>query len=1205
MPIMHCLARIRPLHKATGTRLDIHLASASLKEITGLNGVVWEPAMVSAPVLNMRVFNGDFQAAVEPGSASLPINMHALKLSYPLADACAWSAAHVDIWAGEAGQAWPWPQVFSGKVAGWDRKGQVLSLTAETTFEDKNVLTATYAGTGGIEGGADLKGRVKPLALGWPQNVEPVLINAVDSVYQFSAYGPIEQVTKLYERGADFGAAVADYADYAALVAATIAPGKWATCLAQGLVRLGAPAYGVITGDIKGHKVGASAPRLTGALINALATISGTSTGSIETASLAALDAAAPYPVSAMITDQVKFSDAAKGLALPCNWQAGISLLSKFFVMPVTLSGAAALTLDAQGRSDPQVIESAERDVGPPYYKTIMGAARAWRVHTADEIAFQAPLIPRGDYSASEIYREGNWVTSPDGSTWVYINTAAASGNAPPTWPTTSNAYWANLTAPSTSAVVASLTNESVVLAASSDGVVSSFTPAAGNMVLTLGGASLTTGVTYSVVSAAGVTIAINSSTGAYTVSAMSADTGTATLRATWDGKTFDKVYSIAKSRIGLPGGNGVNGADGASFAAVYLYKRATSTPALPTTTSTFTFATGVLTGQNNGWTQTIPSGTDPIYVTTAAAVSSTATDTIPAGEWAAPTVLAQNGSPGTNGVNGLNNATVFLYRRAASTPALPSTTATYTFATGVLTGHNNSWTQTVPAGTDPVYVTAAVASSNTATDTIAAAEWAAPTILAQNGTNGAPGAPGTDGVTYYTWIAFADNAAGTLNFTTGAPGGRTFIGIAANKTSATEGTNPADYTWSAYAGPPSFGLVAGSANVQIAGGKVYCTSTPGGSWTEQAYSSESYVRGAYVAFTDGGAGGAYMVGLNSDPTTGTAWEQVDFGIYPQSGTGQVVIVNSGSFAYTSATGFWTSGARFAIQYDGKTVSYTKNGVQFYSQSASAGLRLWVDSSFANTSSSLPLFTITAFSAAGSAGNDGSAGADGLSIAATKPIMSIACSANGTPKSGELPRTTQMIVYAGNTDVTSSATYSRTESNCTVTNAGGGAFTATAVAADGAYFDVTASYGGKSITMRITLPKIRDGSAAASQAGAVTINNTSGYTGTQGGPFTLPVGPNGTIYLNATVSYSVSSSSATLYGKWQYRTTPGSGGWTDVASETTGDTAIVGEPGALTVSSTLSGPGTAANWEFQFVNRKVGGGTASVSGDASAQVSWS
>lgn len=65
------------------------------------------------------------------------------------------------------------------------------------------------------------------------------------------------------------------------------------------------------------------------------------------------------------------------------------------------------------------------------------------------------------------------------------------------------------------------------------------------------------------------------------------------------------------------------------------------------------------------------------------------------------------------------------------------------------------------------------------------------------DGTNGIPGAPGADGVTTYTWIAYATNSTGTTGFTTGANTGQEYIGIASNKTTATESTNPADYTWS------------------------------------------------------------------------------------------------------------------------------------------------------------------------------------------------------------------------------------------------------------------------------------------------------------------------------------------------------------------------------------------------------------------------
>ena len=447
--MLYCLATIAPLHIASGERRIVRVASANSRDITGTGGYIWEPAITQAPVFRVTLFNGDFQAAVSAGAAALPIQMATLKKSFPWADECAWKGAEVEIRVGKPSDAWPWKLAFKGRVSGYERKGQVLALSAEAALDDKDVLTASYAGTGLIEGDADLKGKVKPLAIGWPKNVEPVLINAVDSVYQFSAYGPIEAVTTLYERGSDFGASTGDHADYAALVAATIPAGRWATCLAQGLVRLGAPQAGVITADLKGHIVGTVTPRLTGSIIAALAGIAGIAETDLEADTLDALDLAVPFNVNLNLVDQIKFLDVARRMALPCNHQSGVSLEGKFFVLPISFEATPAFALEAQGRSWPQVIElPIEQETSPPFWRTVLGAERAWRVHSAEEISFSATLIERGPYSDTETYREGNWVSQPDGSTWIYIATEASAGNDPPTWPTASNAWWTYRTAP-------------------------------------------------------------------------------------------------------------------------------------------------------------------------------------------------------------------------------------------------------------------------------------------------------------------------------------------------------------------------------------------------------------------------------------------------------------------------------------------------------------------------------------------------------------------------------------------------------------------------------------------------------------------------------------------------------------------------------------------------------------------------------------
>ena len=67
-------------------------------------------------------------------------------------------------------------------------------------------------------------------------------------------------------------------------------------------------------------------------------------------------------------------------------------------------------------------------------------------------------------------------------------------------------------------------------------------------------------------------------------------------------------------------------------------------------------------------------------------------------------------------------------------------------------------------------------------------------------GTDGVPGTNGKDGKTYYTWIKYADNANGS-NMYDVPKATTTYIGIAVNQTTSTEGTDPSKYTWSRFRG--------------------------------------------------------------------------------------------------------------------------------------------------------------------------------------------------------------------------------------------------------------------------------------------------------------------------------------------------------------------------------------------------------------------
>ncbi|EJX07292.1 host specificity protein, partial [gut metagenome] len=67
-------------------------------------------------------------------------------------------------------------------------------------------------------------------------------------------------------------------------------------------------------------------------------------------------------------------------------------------------------------------------------------------------------------------------------------------------------------------------------------------------------------------------------------------------------------------------------------------------------------------------------------------------------------------------------------------------------------------------------------------------------------GTDGIPGKPGADGKTFYTWVAYSDNADGNPMYQVPHDGTK-YIGIAVNKETREESTNPADYTWSLFKG--------------------------------------------------------------------------------------------------------------------------------------------------------------------------------------------------------------------------------------------------------------------------------------------------------------------------------------------------------------------------------------------------------------------
>lgn len=102
-----------------------------------------------------------------------------------------------------------------------------------------------------------------------------------------------------------------------------------------------------------------------------------------------------------------------------------------------------------------------------------------------------------------------------------------------------------------------SLSNDSIILSATSTGVVSDYSKAYGDFVVFEGQNKLANGVTYSKVSEIGMTSSINAS-GRYTVTNITTDTAMAIYRATYKGVQIDKQVIVVKNKQGVTGSPGV-----------------------------------------------------------------------------------------------------------------------------------------------------------------------------------------------------------------------------------------------------------------------------------------------------------------------------------------------------------------------------------------------------------------------------------------------------------------------------------------------------------------------------------------------------------------------------------------------------------------------------------------------------------------------
>ncbi len=294
-----------------------------------------------------------------------------------------WSNALASCWYGEDGDPFSqYTQVFSGRVSGFNRQeiyASVALLGSEADLQ-RPALFDEYEGTGGLEGGAGIKGTLKPRAHGFCRTVSPVQIDTVYLVYQVHGYGPIAGISKVYDFAQELDPAIANVSTYTELIALDLQPGQWATCNAHGLFRLGGSTDKKLTCDVMGAL-------FNGVYTNTVKTITQQLIREVQpTAVFGTFGPFADAEWCFYAKDATSVADIvyravyeAGGYLIPDGagrWQVGD------FYAPVNRG---------QLRSDrstlPLVISHEEKSSTGPVWKVSVGHSRCWSKHTESEIS--------------------------------------------------------------------------------------------------------------------------------------------------------------------------------------------------------------------------------------------------------------------------------------------------------------------------------------------------------------------------------------------------------------------------------------------------------------------------------------------------------------------------------------------------------------------------------------------------------------------------------------------------------------------------------------------------------------------------------------------------------------------------------------------------------------------------------------------------
>ena len=222
------------------------------------DGVLWEARLLEDPEIDTRVFSNEIIGGLNRPSFS-PIELSNGDGELDALRDLEWYRRDVSVYLG--GRNFDFSDfqlVVVGVVESlrWTSGRIAFNLTDRLGALNTPFQETLYAGTGGDEGGDDIKGTPKPRALGSPKNVTPVLVERAENVFQFNDRAS-NAVIDVFDQAVSISPANSGANDITDLGIADVrdwtpVAGQYITDLEKGLIRTGAEPAGTLTADVEG-----------------------------------------------------------------------------------------------------------------------------------------------------------------------------------------------------------------------------------------------------------------------------------------------------------------------------------------------------------------------------------------------------------------------------------------------------------------------------------------------------------------------------------------------------------------------------------------------------------------------------------------------------------------------------------------------------------------------------------------------------------------------------------------------------------------------------------------------------------------------------------------------------------------------------------------------------------------------------------------